>query len=95
MDDELKRGFSLYRRFNQFDPERVFRIRHARVIPSVVVELGDLLGLIYRSDKGRHGKDRPYIHVMEDPPRLVCDVSGSQLYIIGGSYSVTPHGIEG
>jgi hypothetical protein len=32
---------------------------------------------------------------MEDPPRLVSNIDGTQLYIVGGSYQVTPRGIEG
>lgn len=64
-------------------------------MPPVVVELGELVGLVYRSDKGRPGRWQPYIHLMQDPPRLVSNVQGTQLYIVGGSYRVTPRGIEG
>ena len=65
------------------------------MIPPVVVELGELVGLIYRSDKGQPGQPLTYIHQMEDPPRLVSNIEGTQLYIVGGSYRVTPQGIEG
>jgi hypothetical protein len=85
----------LYREFNDFDPSRVVRFRNSRLIPPVVVELGELVGLIYRSDKGQRGWPRAYIHVMEDPPLLVSNVEGTQLYIVGGSYRVTGRGIEG
>ena len=71
------------------------RIRHARLMPAVVVNLGDLVGLIYRSDKRQAGKPRTYIHFMDDPPRLVSDVAGTQLYVVGGSYRVSARGIEG
>jgi hypothetical protein len=64
-------------------------------MPPVVVQLGDLVGLIYRSDKWQRGEPRTYIHVMQTPPRLVSDVAGQQLYLVGGSYRVTPEGIEG
>jgi hypothetical protein len=64
-------------------------------MPPIVVELGNLLGLIYRSDKGQPGRQRAYIHVMQDPPRLVSNPEGTQLYIVGGSYRVTRRGIEG
>ncbi len=60
-----------------------------------MVQLGDLLGLIYRSDKWQRGQPRTYIHFMEDPPRLVSDVGGRRLFVIGGSYRVTVRGIEG
>jgi hypothetical protein len=32
---------------------------------------------------------------MEDPPRLVTDTAGTQLYVVGGRYRVTARGIEG
>jgi len=70
-------------------------IRQSRVIPPVVVELGKLVGLIYRSDKDQPGRPQTYIHFMEEPPRLVSNVEGRQLYIVGGSYRVTAQGIEG
>jgi hypothetical protein len=91
----MQMGIGLYRAFNRFGPSQVVRIRHPRVIPTVVVELGDLVGLMYRSDKGQAGQPRTYIHFMEDPPRLVTNIEGTQLYIVGGSYCVSPLGIEG
>jgi hypothetical protein len=91
----VRQGIGLYQAFNRFGPSRVVRISHSRVIPPVVVDLGELVGLIYRSDKGQPGQPRTYIHFMENPPRLVCDPEGTQLYVVGGSYRVTPQGIEG
>jgi hypothetical protein len=93
--ESLQRGRGLYHGFNGFEPARVVKVHHPRVIPPVVVELGELVGLIYRSDKGQPGQPQTYIHRMEDPPRLVSNVEGTQLYIVGGSYQVTPRGIEG
>jgi hypothetical protein len=87
---------ALYRRFNGFDAPQAIKVRHPRVMPPVVVELGPLAGLIYRSNKGEPGRRlRTYIHVMEDPPHLVSNVEGTQLYIVGGSYRVGARGIEG
>jgi len=91
----MQQGRNLYCAFNRFGPSRVRRVAHSRVIPPIVVELGELVGVMYRSDKGRPGQPRTYIHQMEDPPRLVSNVEGTQLYIVGGSYRVTPRGIEG
>ena len=93
--ESLQRGMRLYHGFNGFEPAQVVKIHHPRVIPPVVVELGELVGLIYRSDKGQPGRPRTYIHRMEDPPRLVSNIEGTQLYIVGGSYQITPRGIEG
>ena len=71
------------------------RRRCSRDLPGVLVKLGELRGLIYRSDKGHPGAGRAYIHIMENPPRLVSNVEGRQLYIVGGSYRITRQGIEG
>ena len=60
------------------------------------VALGELLGVIYRSDRlGARRRPRAYIHLMRTPPRLVSNVDGPQLYIVGGRYRVTPRGIVG
>jgi hypothetical protein len=91
----MQAGAQLYRRFNRFPPGRHERIRHSRLIPPVTVELGELVGIIYRSRKWQPDQARVYIHVMKDPPRLVSNVEGSQLYIVGGSYRITERGIEG
>jgi hypothetical protein len=93
--DELRAGEALYREFNRFEPRAVITVRHSRLIPPVVVELGQLAGLIYRSDKWQRGQPRRYIHFFEEPPRLVSSLDGSQLYVIGGNYQVTQDGIEG
>ncbi len=91
----VQRGTSLYRQFNKFEPSHIEQIHHSRLMPPVVVELGELVGLIYRSDKWQSGRPCPYIHLMQDPPRLVSNVEGTQLYILGGSYRITERGIEG
>ncbi|MGH8489133.1 MAG: hypothetical protein ACREXS_09800 [Gammaproteobacteria bacterium] len=91
----MQQGIGLYQAFNRFAPSRVVKVRHSRVVPPVVVELGELVGLIYRSDKGQPGQPLTYIHKLEDPPRLVSNIEGTQLYVVGGSYRVTPQGIEG
>jgi hypothetical protein len=95
LNQELRQGIGLYQAFNRFGPSLVTQVRHFRLMPPVVVELGELVGLIYRSDKGQPGRPQIYIHRMEDPPRLVSNIEGTQLYIVGGSYHVTPRGIEG
>ena len=91
----IHRGSLLYHQFNQFPAGRIKRVTHNRLMPPVVVELGELAGLIYRSDKWQPSKKRSYIHFMETPAQLVSNVQGTQLYIVGGDYRVTPRGIEG
>ena len=95
IQQDLLQGTKLYKKFNRFHPAKTVKVQHPRVMPPVTVELGELLGLIYRSDKGQPGRSQAYIHLMQDPPRLVSNVDGSQLYIVGGSYRITRRGIEG
>jgi hypothetical protein len=95
LNREIRAGTTMYQEFNGFGPSRVLRIHHPRMIPPVAVDLGDLVGVIYRSDKWQPGRPRAYVHFMQDPPRLVSNSEGTQLYIVGGSYRVTYRGIEG
>ncbi len=86
------------RRFQEFHgrgPDRVEVYPASRLVPPVVVQLGTLEGLIYRSDKWTPGVEHNFFHLMEEPPRLVCNPEGTQLYLLGGSYRVTSRGIEG
>ena len=91
----MQTGTQLYQRFNRFSPDTYERVQHSRVMPPVAVDLGELAGIIYRSDKWQQGEPRTYIHFMKDPPHLVSNVQGDRLYIVGGSYRVTERGIEG
>jgi hypothetical protein len=93
-DEELRRGGGHHRRFHGYETPRARRIRHRRVMPPVVVKIGELVGLIYRSEKGSPGVPRTYIHLMRQAPLLVSDLEGAQLYIVGGRYRFTERGIE-
>ena len=93
--EALDSGAALYQQFNRFPPRKTERVEHLRLMPPVAVDLGELVGIIYRADKWQPGKPRTYVHFMENRPRLVCDVDGNRLYIVGGSYQVTERGIEG
>jgi transglutaminase superfamily protein len=90
----VRSAATLYQQFTRMPARSIERVAHARLMPPVVLEIGRLAGLVYRSSKWV-GRPRTYIHVMDDPPRLVSDVTGRRLFIVGGSYRVTPRGIEG
>ncbi len=92
---DIRQGEALYREFNRFESSKFVTVQHSRVIPPIVVDLGELVGLIYRSDKGQPGQPQAYIHFMQAPPRLVSNIEGNQLYIVGGNYQITRQGIEG
>ena len=94
-DSSLKTAHELFERFHSFRPNRNLRRHCRRLMPKVLVNLGELRGLIYRSDKEQCGRPRTFIHFMETPPLLASDASGKQLYIVGGNYRVTSRGIEG
>lgn len=91
----MEEARALFRMFHRFTAPRVIRMPCRRLIPKVLIDLGHLRGLIYSSDRGGQGWPKTYIHFMETPPRLTCDPQGTQLYIVGGRYRVTPRGIEG
>ena len=94
LSDSVDDALALAQRFTRFPAQSIEQVVHARLMPPVVVELGRLAGLVYRSSKWT-GRPRTYIHFMEDPPRLVSDATGRRLFIVGGSYRVTSRGIEG
>ena len=90
----VRSAATLYQQFTRMPARSIERVAHARLMPPVVLEIGRLAGLVYRSSKWV-GRPRTYIHFMDDPPRLVSDATGRRLFIVGGSYRVTPRGIEG
>ena len=90
----VRSAAALYRQFTRMPARSIERVAHGRLMPPVVLEIGRLAGLVYRSSKWV-GRPRTYIHFMDDPPRLVSDVTGRRLFIVGGSYRVTRRGIEG
>jgi len=91
----LDRGAALFTRFHAYAPTRVDRVHTRWRLPSTVVRLGRLVGVIYASDRGSCGRQRTFVHFMDDPPTLAADVDGTQLYVLGGRYRVTERGLEG
>jgi hypothetical protein len=91
----LRKAGETFEQFHCFAPWEVQRVRFARVVPKVLVQLGELRGLIYGSDRGQRGRPRTFVHFLETPALLACDAAGRQLYVLGGNYRVTPRGIEG
>jgi hypothetical protein len=89
----LAQARRLFETFAGFAAPGVATRRIDRTIPQVLVDMGALRGVVYAKDHGE--AKRTYIHFMDDPPRLLCDAAGRQLYVLGGSYRVTRRGIEG
>jgi hypothetical protein len=91
----LRQACDLFERFHCFRPWDLKKFSCRRLMPKLLVRVGDLRGLIYRSDRGQPGCPRTFVHFLESPAELACDASGRQLYILGGNYRVTRRGIEG
>lgn len=82
-------------RFTGFrgDPPEAVEILEVPDFSPVVLTMGECLGVIYETV--RDGEKEKYIHQFKKSARpLLCVSSdGQQLYLIGGSYSVTDRGI--
>jgi hypothetical protein len=96
----IGRAAATFERFHGRACDSVRRWRAARTIPRVLVDLGELRGLIYRSDKwgppaACGGRARTFIHFMSSPARLASDPQGRRLFILSNSIRVTRRGIEG
>ena len=89
----LTQAPELIRPFQCLEGRRLLRCQ--RMIPDVLMHLGELHGLIYRSDRGQCGRPRTFVHFFETPADLTCDPHGRQLHILGGNYRITRRGIEG
>jgi hypothetical protein len=93
--ESVRRAQELFRQFHCFPSGQTTRLPQERAIPEVLAHVGELRGLIYRSDRGQRGKPRTFVHFFKLRPQLTCDAHGKQLYILGGNYRVTPRGLEG
>jgi len=84
------------RRFEQFTGHKATKSRKARLDASDVAgyALGEMVGVAYEAT--RDGKTDQYFHRFKkrSRPVLVSRSDGKQLYIAGGDYEVTDHGIE-
>ena len=94
---EWGEALNLFAEFHEFLPDTVTVATVGRKsMPSLVVKIGELTELTYRSDKWDKGSiPADYTHKFKKPlPMLVSDADGN-LYIVGGSYKITADGIVG
>lgn len=92
---EVHRAQRLFHAFHNKRAPKIVRKSCQRIMPELLVHLGELRGLIYKSNRQKHGQSQTFIHFMESPVQLACDSTGKQLYLLGGNYRVTRRGIEG
>jgi len=82
-----------FKKWHGFKPRNVQRLRGSRVIPRVLVKLGEVVQFVYRSDKWG-GKPVTYEHRTKTPrPQLCTGPDGRGLYIVGGRTRVTARGL--
>ena len=93
--ESVRRAQELFRQFHFFPSRQTTRLPQERAIPEVLAHVGELCGLIYRSDRGQRGQPRTFVHFFKLRPQLTSDAHGKQLYILGGNYRITPRGLEG
>ncbi len=96
-DAEWGEALNLFAEFHEFLPDTVTVASVGRkTMPSLVVKIGELTELTYRSDKwDKGGIAVDYTHKFKKPlPTLVSDADGN-LYIVGGSYRINADGIVG
>jgi hypothetical protein len=96
-DAEWQKALDLFSDFHEFLPDAVTVASIPRKsMPSLVVQVGELVELTYRSNKwDRNSISVDYTHKFKKPlPVLVSDADGN-LYIVGGSYKITADGIVG
>lgn len=91
-----KKSVAKFKEFHDFDPKEVVALPVNRTIPRELVRVGDLVGVIYRSDKWDR-KKKDYIHKFNrsDRPILASSPDGKRLFILGGSFRTKAEGIVG
>lgn len=90
------RAEQTFRRWHEFDPKRLVQVKGPPPrIPKMLVKLGDMVQIIYRSPK-YDGQAKVYEHRTGRPhPVLATDPDGKHLYIVGGKVRVTADGLVG
>jgi hypothetical protein len=92
--NELSRAKKTFRKWHEFDATKAKRMKGpGRTIPKTLVKLGDLVSVVYESDKYT-GKRELYEHKTKRPhPVLATDPDGRNVHIIGGKMKVTADGL--
>jgi hypothetical protein len=97
---ERARGIQTFKKWHDFSPHRVTRVKAPSRIPRTMVKLGELEAIVYRSDKWAGGPDNPkgkhilYEHTTQRPrPMLATDPDGRDVFIVGGKMRVTADGL--
>lgn len=92
----MKRAQHEFRRFHwDEEPDALVRASAPVVTPgSVLVEIGELREVVYRTTKGG-GEVTDWWHAFKDRRPVLAFNSSGRLVVVGGSYKITPRGIVG
>ena len=89
-----------FRRLNEMEPGKVTKVRAPRGLKGAAVKLGEVVSIVYASDKYAGSADNPsgktqlYEHKTKRPrPVLATDTSGREVHIVGGRMHPTPDGL--
>lgn len=89
----LEQAHKTFRRWHEFDASGMKRVRAPRSIPKTMVALGELVSVVYRSNK-YDGKHKLYEHETKRPrPVLATDPRGREVFIVGGRMKPTADGL--
>lgn len=95
MKKRLQAAVKKFESFTGLEASKVTKV-HIPDPPEVTVILGELVGVIYKTEKTETGsRPREFIHKFKKRPLLLTDTKGKYLYIAGGKIRVTDRGIEG
>lgn len=91
----VRDGIALFRKWSRRDPGSVDVVRVPAGTPPVLVALGELTDVGYRSNKWG-GKHHLYIHRTKPPRPVLCATpDGRRVVILGGGMTVRPEGLVG
>lgn len=94
-DPEVQRAIDFRREFHWGYPARRVYRRKLAPTPRVLVELGRVHSVTYRTQK-RGESAQLFEHTFEgNHPTLGMDIRNKRLHFVGGSYTVTADGITG
>ena len=92
---EIDAAMALSEKFNGFEPSTAtMQPVESLKIPTVLVELGELVELTYKSNKGDKRK-RLYVHAFGANKPILAASGDGRLFILGGKFEITDRGIEG
>ena len=89
-----RKAASTFKRWHGFDADEVVQLKGpGKRIPDTLVALGELVEIVYRSNKW-DGEPKLYRHKTSKPhPMLATDPTGRALYLVGGRVKVTARGL--